>query len=857
MKKRIALLLSAIMSLSAFGGVGAYAEEEDVTTSLPRAINNVIKVEAEDYVSTTGSNGDVYVDSNSALKPEVVAFRNEVVMTYKVYIRYGANYKFSAVSAQESEASIIFKQQDSPYEAIVTAPSTHSLSSYEKNTIPGEYYIPAGVATIEVRMSGLAHFDYFTMEQGTTPKANTLELENPDWWEFYDGAGNKQTGDPFFNADGSATEQGFYRAYGNPLASGGYTAGFNGAVAEYVFNIEEAGLYTFTLAYEVDGAIKANVTIDNVPVTSNKALPSTGRWNPDEENPSFSTAVIAENIPLDKGTHFIKFNLDGGMTGDCITYAKTGEITNRGKIVRRAESFDLLAGHGTGFYDNDSGKLSNDTYDKKYNPVEVGGVSGVRFAVGMEPNEWLKYNVYAENEGFYRFDVEAARPFDVEAEIQVNGNKLVYSDTAYAENAWTTFETVPVGTVYLNEGDNTVIVKNTGNPMNFGGFSLTPAGFELYNADGDRISQTVTGKMKASIKLNNLYNGVKPTLIAALYSGGNMDSVKFCQCDDEGKAEVELDGVESQTLKMFLWDNLSGLTPLLQSEESEARSNEEINTITCWGDSLTAGAGGNGTSYPGVLGDLLADRNVSVYNMGVGGETAYTIAGRQGAIPMEVNAFTIPADTTKTEITFANANTVQPLLQGGSNSINPCYINGVEGTITYEGPQGVYTWVEGESKYYFTRSAAGNETPVEQGTKVTTNAMNSRRGDTAVIFVGQNGPADIDELISIQKEMIAYNGSDNYLIVGLTTGNVNYRSAMEAAMKNTYGAKYLNLREYMSSAEAFEDANLTPSQEDLNSMMNGSVPAIFLSDTVHFNAAGYKLIGNKIYEKLIELGYIR
>lgn len=104
--------------------------------------------------------------------------------------------------------------------------------------------------------------------------------------------------------------------------------------------------------------------------------------------------------------------------------------------------------------------------------------------------------------------------------------------------------------------------------------------------------------------------------------------------------------------------------------------------------------------------------------------------------------------------------------------------------------------------------------------------------------------------------MIEYNGNENYLMIGLTSGNEHYRKALEIAMENEYGKKYLNLREYMSSAQAMKDAGLTPSRTDLTAMMNGSVPESLLSDTVHFNKTGYELIGNKIYDKLLELGYI-
>ncbi len=286
-------------------------------------------------------------------------------------------------------------------------------------------------------------------------------------------------------------------------------------------------------------------------------------------------------------------------------------------------------------------------------------------------------------------------------------------------------------------------------------------------------------------------------------------------------------------------------------------SDKISNVISCWGDSLTAGSGGGGTSFPSVMQEQLGTRGYTVRNKGVGGETAYTIAARQGAIPMTVNEFTIPAGTEKTEITFANSPAIYPLLQGGSDCINPCSINGVSGKITIENSG--LTYVEGETKYYFTRSAEGTEENVSGGAYVTTaSSAEKGKGDTLVLFVGTNGPKDVDELISIQKKMIEYNGSNNYLVVGLTYSsnkNNEYIKSVENALQDTYGSKYLDLRAYLQSDKAFADAGISKTSQDESDIANGYVPSSFRYDTVHYNAAGYTIAGKRIAEKLAELGY--
>ena len=74
---------------------------------------------------------------------------------------------------------------------------------------------------------------------------------------------------------------------------------------------------------------------------------------------------------------------------------------------------------------------------------------------------------------------------------------------------------------------------------------------------------------------------------------------------------------------------------------SEAATNikKDLPRIICWGDSLTVGYGGNGVTYPKVLGNLI---KLETINYGVTAEGARTVAYRQGGLPMYVEAFDMP-----------------------------------------------------------------------------------------------------------------------------------------------------------------------------------------------------------------------
>lgn len=293
----------------------------------------------------------------------------------------------------------------------------------------------------------------------------------------------------------------------------------------------------------------------------------------------------------------------------------------------------------------------------------------------------------------------------------------------------------------------------------------------------------------------------------------------------------------------------------LYSERIEnERIKESLPSITCWGDSLTAGAGGDGTTYPKVLAELTG---LKVYNMGVGGENTITIACRQGARTMMVNNITIPATTDKVQVGSYNdfydnnGNVIAPLIQG-DNGINTCSIKGVTGVLSMES--------DGEDnstiKYYFKRNKSGEAVVISEPTPIITEASISRRDDITIIFIGQNGGYEnIDDLVVQQRKMIEYTGHDRFIILGLTTSSADYRRELEDRMINEYGDKYINLREYLST-EGINEAGLKATDVDLDMMNRGMVPNSLLSDEVHGNKYFYELIGKQVYNKIIELNYL-
>ena len=261
-----------------------------------------------------------------------------------------------------------------------------------------------------------------------------------------------------------------------------------------------------------------------------------------------------------------------------------------------------------------------------------------------------------------------------------------------------------------------------------------------------------------------------------------------------------------------------------------------------WGDSLTAGAGGSGTSYPNVCASELGI--TSFKNCGVGGENANTIACRQGGNSLILKAGTV-STYSLTELTDIYGTSCNPLRQGtGSNTVNPIYINGVKCNLSISQT----STTDPNAKYTITgyNEPLLAETPVKfSGCDITSKIT--------VIFVGQNGPG-LAERLSIIDSMIS-KINDKYIVMGLSSGSTTSRSDEESQMLSKYGVHYFNTRN-MLSKYGMSIMNLTPTTSDVNEMSKGEVPSSLRSDSVHLNANGYTALGKMLAQKIRACGYV-
>jgi len=277
--------------------------------------------------------------------------------------------------------------------------------------------------------------------------------------------------------------------------------------------------------------------------------------------------------------------------------------------------------------------------------------------------------------------------------------------------------------------------------------------------------------------------------------------------------------------------------------------------IVCWGDSLTVGHGGEGVSYPDTLHNLLLKDglDIPVINMGASGEDTSSIAGRSGAIPFLItNDIYIPEDPTPIEVHLVSSNGMRVFPSIFTDvGINECYIGGVGGTLT--------KWVQAsnDADYTFVRTEKGEAVSVPAGSEVVTEASLNYRNYISIVFMGTNGGfKDYNDLIAQQDAIINSRDkdTDRFLIIGITEKTYAEYEEYDKIMKDYYGNKFLDLRDYYVNY-ALENAGIDPTEKDLECISVGMVPESLRTDEVHLNAKGYELMGIQVYNRLMELGY--
>lgn len=317
---------------------------------------------------------------------------------------------------------------------------------------------------------------------------------------------------------------------------------------------------------------------------------------------------------------------------------------------------------------------------------------------------------------------------------------------------------------------------------------------------------------------------------------------------------------------------------------------ENCRGIVCIGDSLTAGFGGGGSSYPKVLESCLrtgGDSLTEVVNLGVNGEDSITILGRTGALPFCLSeSLILRQDGYPAELKLHSPITPEicPLVYGnaGLERVRLSAEDGrvAEGSLSREGGyffgerlcfrlERVRAAMERREKTdgrvesgrtaALPASSEGSdaEAPLyfPAGTQLIPRAAWAYRDYIPVILMGANGQYETLEELLLQHETLRRFYRDpagRHLILGLHLGSAAEMREAEEQFQERFGAHFVNLRAYMST-QGLADAGMEPTEADCADMQKGRTPESLLYDGLHFNSRGYELLGKLVYQRLQEL----
>ena len=423
-------------------------------------------------------------------------------------------------------------------------------------------------------------------------------------------------------------------------------------------------------------------------------------------------------------------------------------------------------------------------------------------------------------------------------------------------------------------GKNNIVYANgTVNPLNqLGGLYRNGAWIAQLssNATITKVQDTKDGNFYFKI----IFNDDCPEFDGIVINTINLDDFnkKFVMLDCNEPYIYEQ--YDDFAIKVMLSKDVEAqsITKALEDDIIAKATKGTSKIVNCWGDSLTRGVGGgdyNTKTYPAYLQNFLGSDYV-VNNLGVGGEPSETIGFREGGITGYVQPCTIPSSgSVNIEIKSDSGSKLYPMAQtpntltGGG--VNPIKVNGIIGDLSYDSTNRTVV---------FTRKDSGTESILNKPTPIFTNGMKEYADGIKIIWAGTNnkikiaksdwnmgtlsyylnGAGDyIDNVLNDIDNIIG--GTQNYIVIGMTSKT--YMPEVESinkVMAHKYGKHFLDVRTLLLTS-GLEDAEITPTEQDITDISDNEIPISLRSDDTHFNAKGYENIAKYVFAKGQYLGY--
>ena len=282
---------------------------------------------------------------------------------------------------------------------------------------------------------------------------------------------------------------------------------------------------------------------------------------------------------------------------------------------------------------------------------------------------------------------------------------------------------------------------------------------------------------------------------------------------------------------------------------SENVKEPEITDVVCWGDSLTEGANGV-TPYTTKLAELLGS-NYTVINRGCGGDTAEGIACRQGGLPVYLQPCSL-SNTAHEAVNVVFKNII-------GESVKPMFDSSFDGQRTNINGKLYYTSLRGENRQpVLCAYTDGEGQTINRPYYLHFGEYDTLRNKTMVIWSGSNNAPNeetIENIIQKIRAMIAHNGNNNYIVVGLTS-----LTAMPDVLKCNrkmalaFGIHFLDISDYLRNY-ALDDLGISETSQDVIDKNNGDIPSSLRTDPVHLTSGANEVVANQVYKKGKELGY--
>ena len=314
------------------------------------------------------------------------------------------------------------------------------------------------------------------------------------------------------------------------------------------------------------------------------------------------------------------------------------------------------------------------------------------------------------------------------------------------------------------------------------------------------------------------------------------------------------------------------------------QKNNNAIDLLFWGDSLTQGGT---TKYPQVCAKILGTR--SFKNCGVGGESANTIACRQGGNTMIIKPEDLKpiSDSNQqnqqtsryrcewTKIKDVFGASLNPRNTSGGTGNNEAYLNGQKVQLQTHPKeldnQGQPKEGDAGKNYLDIIGYNPSEDPMSNYPLMMRCIGSEFNGKVVIIFVGTNGATigDVNNTpsahIAIIDSMLAHIPHNQVVIIGRffkeeeLTQDSSAPATYESVMLQHYGAKFFPARRMLINygtqiaAEIVE--NFTPDPKDTEDKTNGLIPRSLRADFIHLNDSGYQVLGTLLAQKIQSLGY--